>query len=145
MDVKQLMWELAGLYRISPCLEVGAGAQLTSVRPDINLTINTPAGPVPRSRSDTKTWTDPTLIARATFPLAEKWSLVARGDIGGFDVSSKFFWQAQLYAVYRLSPGAAFSFGYRAFGDDYESGSGTDRFLYNVTTFGPVIRFAFNF
>jgi hypothetical protein len=35
-----------------------------------------------------------------------------------------------------------FSFGYRAIGDNYETGSGTSRFLYNVTMFGPVLRVA---
>jgi hypothetical protein len=28
---------------------------------------------------------------------------------------------------------------------DYEKGSGQDRFLYDINTFGPVVRLGFNF
>jgi hypothetical protein len=28
---------------------------------------------------------------------------------------------------------------------DYETGSGDDRFVYDMTTFGPVLRFGFDF
>ncbi len=143
VDLKLLLWELAGLYRLSPWLEAGAGFQLTNIQSDLNLAINTPLAPISKSFNSTQTWTDPTIIARGTFPLTAQWTLVARGNVGGFGVSSKFAWQAQLYAVYGISETMAVSFGYRAFGDDYESGSGRSRFLYNVTTFGPVIRFAF--
>ena len=54
-------------------------------------------------------------------------------------------WQAQLYGIYRISDLMSFSFGYRAIGDNYQTGSGTSRFLYNATIFGPVLRFAFTF
>jgi opacity protein-like surface antigen len=145
VDLKQLIWEPDLLFRLSPWFEVGAGADLTSLKPSINLTLNTPLGPISRAGSLSTTWVDPTIVGRATIPLSVRWYLIARGNVGGFDVNSKFTWQAQLYAAYRISDLMTVSFGYRALGDDYDQGSGNRRFLYNTTIFGPVIRYAFTF
>jgi len=145
VDLKQLGWELALLYRLSPWMEVGAGTQLNNIESDLGLSFNTPRGVVSASRGLTQTWVDPMIIARATFPLAAKWSLMLRTNVGGFGIASEFAWQAQLYAAYHISKGSTLSFGYRAIGDDYRTGSGNDRFVYDVITFGPVVRFAFNF
>ncbi len=93
----------------------------------------------------TQTWVDPTIILRVTWPLTRQWYLQGRFNVGGFGVASQFAYQAQLYAGYRFSDLCAVSFGYRVVGDEYETGSGADRYLYHVTTFGPVIRFGFSF
>jgi hypothetical protein len=52
---------------------------------------------------------------------------------------------AEQHAQDGLSDSMSLSAGYRAIGDDYDSGSEVHRLLYNVTTFGPVIRIAFMF
>jgi hypothetical protein len=145
VDLKQLGWELALLHRFSPWLEAGAGTQLNNIESDVRLSFNTPRGVVSRAQGLTETWVDPMIIARATFPLAEKWTLILRTNVGGFGIVSEFAWQAQLYAAYHISNGSTFSFGYRAIGDDYRTGSGDNRFVYDVITFGPVVRFAFSF
>ena len=64
--------------------------------------------------------------------------------IGGFGIASDFAWQLQAYFGYRISRISQLSIGYRAIGTDYQKGSGSNRFLYDVTTFGPVFRFGFN-
>jgi hypothetical protein len=145
VDLKQLIWEPDLLFRLSPWFELGAGADLTSLKTGINLTLNTPMGTLFKAGSLSTTWVDPTIVARATIPLSARWHLIARGNVGGFDVNSKFTWQAQLYAAYMISDLMMFSFGYRALGDDYDQGTGNRRFLYNTTMFGPVVRFAFTF
>ena len=145
VDLKQILWEPSVLYRLAPWLEAGAGADLTNLKSTLNITLQNPLGQLSRSAGMTKTWVDPTIIARVTFPLSNTWSVVARGNVGGFNVSSVFTWQAQAYVVYRISDGMALSLGYRAISDDYHTGSGTNRFLYNVIMFGPVIKFAINF
>ena len=145
VDLRTLLWEPALLYRVTPWLQAGAGADLTAVQTNLNLTINTPLAPLSASRSRSNSWLDPTVILRGTWPLAQKWSLMAQGNVGGFGVNSRSTWQAQLYAIYRPTELLSLSFGYRAIGDDYDRGSGPERFIYNTTTFGPVIRFGFNF
>ena len=145
VTAEQLAWELAALRRINPWLELGLAAQLNSIQSELNLSLNTPGGPVPRDSKLTETWVDPSLVARTTFPFSQNWYLQGRFNVGGFDIGAKFYYQAQLYVGYHISDLLETSFGYRVIGADYESGSGADRFLYHVTTFGPVVRFAFNF
>lgn len=146
VDLKQIGWELALLHRLTDHIDVGIGAQLNSVDAGLHLAINVPIIGVVTNDFDQKhTWVDPTILLRGTFPLTDKWSISGRGNVGGFDVASKFAWQVQLYAQYHFSPNKYFSFGYRVIGDDYESGSGSSRFLYDITTFGPVARIAFTF
>ena len=143
---KQLGWEVDVLRRISPpWLEVGGGLLLNSIESAVSLVVNTPSGPQSRGDKLTETWVDPTLVGRATFPFAEKWYAQGRVNLGGFGIGSNFSWQAQADAGYHFSPLMLASVGYRVIGIDYDHGSGEDRFVYDVTTFGPTIRFGFEF
>jgi hypothetical protein len=54
-------------------------------------------------------------------------------------------WQLQADLGYRPSKSWFLSFGYRVIDVDYESGSGADRFKYDMQTFGPVAKIGFNF
>ena len=144
-EAKQLGWELAGLRKLNPWLEVGVGAQLNSIKSELDLSVQDSSGTIKKSGGLTETWVDPEIIARVKLPLSEKWSLQFRGNIGGFGIGSKFAWQLQGYAGYRFSKLFQLSAGYRVIGLDYEKGSGQDRFLYDMTTFGAVVRFGFNF
>ena len=98
-----------------------------------------------KKTSMTKTWFDPILIARIQGKSAEKFIYQLRGEIGGFGIGSDFAWQMQAYAGYRFSKLFQITGGYRIISLDYESGSGQNRFMYNVDTSGPVLRFGFNF
>jgi hypothetical protein len=143
--VKQWGWELAALRRLKPWLSAGIAGQLNSIKSDLDLTINEATGPAPRSNSFSKTWVDPSFVVAMKLPLAGKWDLRARGNIGGFGIGSKIYWQLQAYVDYHIARLFQLSAGYRAIKADYEKGSGSDYFLYNMTTFGPVLRFGFNF
>lgn len=144
-DEKQLAWELAILRRFLPWLEAGVGAQLNSIKTTIDLTEITDAGPEAFNGDLTKTWVDPSIIVRVKFPLSQRWFIQGRGNIGGFDAGSRLYWQAQAYVGYHISKVFQVSVGYRAIGVDYNKGSGDNRFLYDITTFGPVARFGINF
>lgn len=144
VDAKQLGWEIDGLYKALPWLDVGVGGVLNNVKSGLDLTLNTPTGTVNEKREITKTWVDPTIVARVIYP-TNKWQFQFRGNIGGFGIGSQLSWQLQLYAGYRFSKLFQLSAGYRVMGLDYDKGSGQDRFLYDVNTFGPVIRFGFHF
>ena len=145
VEVKQLSWELAGLRKFFPWLEGGLGVQLNSIKSELAMNIKTLNGSANRSGDLTETWVDPMIIARVKFPVGKKFLLQLRPSIGGFGIGSDLAWQVQGHATYRFSPLFQLSAGYRVIGADYEKGSGQDRFLYDVNTFGPVIRFGFNF
>jgi hypothetical protein len=85
------------------------------------------------------------IIARIKSNNVKKFNYQFRGEIGGFGIGSDLAWQIQAYAGYRFSKLFEVTGGYRIISLDYESGSGQDRFLYNVDTSGPVIRLGFNF
>ena len=144
-QAKQLGWELAGLRKLSPWLEVGGGILLNSLKSNLDLRFTDSSGTITKSKGLTQTWVDPTIIARITIPTKGKFSAQFRGNIGGFGIGSKLSWQLQAYAGYRFSKLFELQLGYRVIGVDYEKGSGEDRFLYDVNTFGPVVRFGFHF
>jgi hypothetical protein len=63
-------------------------------------------------------WFDPLVGLRLRF--------VVSGDVGGFDVGSKFSWQV-LGAL-----------DYEALSADYSQGSGLSRYEYDLTMHGPI-------
>jgi len=148
VTAKQIFWEPAGLYRVLPFLEIGAGARLNNIQADIDVRrfVIGPGSPTEEvSESGSKTWVDPIIITRLSADIRKKWLFQFRGDVGGFGLGSDICWQIQAYAGYRFTKVFQLAAGYRILSIDYDKGENTDRFLYNVNTFGPVIRFGFNF
>lgn len=144
-ELSQLGWELAFLARLSPWIEVGVGAVYMKIDAELDLTLDTPLGPINRRGDLSRDWVDPTVLVRATVPLGDQWFLLGRANIGGFGVSSDSVWQLQADVGYRFSDRVLMTVGYRALDYDYDRGSGTDRFVYDMTTFGPMLRVGFTF
>lgn len=144
VEMKQLGFEVAGLYRIIPFWEVGLGGRLNTLESVVNLERNSLEGPIPVYAKASKSWVDPIIITRLTTDINDKWLFMFRGDVGGFGIGSDLTWQLQAYAGYRFSKLFQTTIGYRIIAIDYDKGSGSDHFLYNVDTFGPVVRFGFN-
>ena len=114
VTAKQLIWEAAGLYRLTSCLEVGVGGRVNYVQTSVDGWINViPAGTEPISGRHHKTWFDPILIARFKTDIKDKWLFQLRGDLGGFGVGSEFTWQLQGYVGYRFTRVFQLSAGYR--------------------------------
>ena len=141
ITMKQTAWEVAGLKRITPWLEGGLGGRLVSLNTGLDL--DTPNEP--RSGDASKTWFDPIIILRSQGAIHDKWLLQFRGDIGGFGIGSDFSWQIQANAGYRFSELFQTTIGYRYISIDYDKGEHLDRFLYDVDTYGLVVRLGFNF
>ena len=141
ITMKQYAWEVAGLKRITPWLEGGLGGRLVSLYTGLDIeTINEP-----RDGSASKTWFDPIILVRSQGAIKGKWLLQFRGDIGGFGVGSDFSWQIQANAGYRFSKLFQTTIGYRYIGINYDKGEGLERFRYDISTYGPVLRLGFNF
>ena len=140
VEVKQTMWELAMMRKLKPWLEAGLAMQLNNISSKLDLVINGSGG----NRNLSETWVDPSLVVRLKWPV-NRWLFQFRGNAGGFGIGSDFYWQTQAYAGYRFSKVFVLSAGYRIVGFDYEKGSDSERFLYDMNTFGGVIRLGFNF
>jgi hypothetical protein len=146
ITAKQIGWEVSGLYSVTPWLELGIGGILNSINSGVDLNVNViGGGTTDKSKSLTQTWFDPMLIARVKSKSGEKFIYQFRGEIGGFGIGSDLAWQIQAYAGYLFSKLFQITGGYRIISLDYETGTGQDRFMYNVDTSGPVVRFGFNF
>jgi opacity protein-like surface antigen len=96
---------------------------------------------------ESQDWVDPIVGIRLRAGLTEKLSLRVRGDIGGFGIgsASDFAWNVVAFLGYQLSRRITLGAGWRILDIDYEKGSGSRRFEYDVTTSGPVVGLAFRF
>jgi hypothetical protein len=146
VNAKQMGWELAGLRRMNKWLELGVAGMLNALEVDMDINID-PIGGTPEtiSKSQSKTWVDPMLIARLSSNPAKKVTGQFRGEIGGFGIGSDFAWQIQALGSYRFSKLFDISAGYRAISLDYTSGTGNKAFVYDVITHGPTVKFGFSF
>lgn len=152
LGAKQFAWEVSGLYQVKPWLELGVGGLLNSLSLEVDVRFNNlNGGVVDVNRKNSQTWFDPMLIAQSRGKFNKDVFYVVRGEIGGFGIGSDFAWQARALAGYRFSRVFYITGGYRAIGLDYQkdnsSGEGlsNNRFSYDMTIFGPEIRFGFNF
>ncbi len=146
VTAKQFAWELAGMRNIRPWLDIGIGGILSVVKSGADINVKTPGGGTAnRNKEISATWYDPMLIARIKNAPGKKFLYQVRGEIGGFGIGSDFAWQIQAYAGYRFSKLFQMTAGYRVISLDYENGTGDNRFLYDIDTFGPTVRFGFNF
>lgn len=142
----QLGWELAGLYKIKPWLELGLGTLLNSMKVELDVNRNNLGGGTTNVKKETtQTWIDPMVIAVFKNLPGEKFLYNFRGEVGGFGMGSKFASQLQAYAGYRFFELFEVKAGYRIISLDYNSKGGADYFLYNVDSSGPVLKFGFNF
>jgi len=144
-DVSQLGWELAAMRRLTPWFELGVGMTYNKLDASVKITTRTLLGTTDRKAGLTEDWIDPTIVMRATFPINEKWFAQARGNVGGFGVGSDLMWQLQVDVTYRTSDRWSFAAGYRVIDIDYDQGKDAGRFLYDVRTFGPVLKLGYSF
>jgi hypothetical protein len=95
-----------------------------------------------------KDWIDPIVGAKLVLPIAEDWHLMTWGDIGGFGVESDFTWSATGvigydFTMFDLS--ASLYAGYRALGQDYSEGSGSNEFVWDMVQHGPIVGLSISF
>ena len=94
-------------------------------------------------------WVDPLVGFRIRQGMAPGQELFLRADVGGFDVGSKFSWNVVgAYSFdFAVRDGITYSgmLGYRALSVDFEKGSGTSRYEYDVIQHGPVVGLTLRF
>ena len=141
----QFVWEVAGMRRLKPWLDLGVGLRMMNITSSLKINVDsTIAGGGFRSTNLAETWVDPFVVGRVNVPVGKKWLLQLRADVGGFGIGSKFAWQTQADIAYQFSNLFQLGLGYRIIGVDYEKQDGSDRFLYDMDTYGPVLRFGFH-
>jgi len=140
-DGYQAGLELTGFRRLTPFFEILAGGRLNLM----GASVTSPTSVTLVDKN--KAWFDPFIGARFTLPNTGKWTVMLRGDVGGFGVGSQFAWQVRPTVAYSVSKHWAFGVAYWALGMDYVTGELGDQnyFKYDVTTFGPEIGVGYTF
>ncbi len=132
-------------YRLNDKFFAYAGLRYTDLEMDV--TVNT-TGPGPGGTlagNGGESWVDPVIGAVAELPLAERWTIALRGDVGGFGVGSDFAWQAIATVRWQASETIHVGGGYRYLDADYEDGEGASYFKYDIASAGPFLGVAFTF
>jgi hypothetical protein len=159
VDITEWLVEFGGTYNAARwplgtggsalALDILGGGRYWYVKTDVDVGINQTLGDFGRylssSISVTKDWIDPFVGARLIFDLPKNFMVVLRSDVGGFDVGSKISWNLAGYVGYNISRVVSLWAGYRALYVDYESGSGTDKFVFDTWMYGPAIGIGFRF
>ncbi len=95
------------------------------------------------ARSGVVDWFDPFVGARIRHQPHPGQEIILRGDLGGFGIGSQFTWHVlATYSSY-LGTHAGISYdgylGYKALSVDYDEGTGTGRYEFDVIQQGPVV------
>ena len=95
------------------------------------------------ARSGSVDWIDPLVGIRLRHQLAPGQQLVLRGDIGGFGVGSEFSWNLLGAYSWQIATRNGVTYagilGYRLLSVDYQTGSGVNRYEYDVLQHGPLL------
>lgn len=142
IDVDQLALAVAAGYALTDSLVVQGGLRYNDVSAEVEVT--GPLGNTADAETD-ESWVDPYLGVQYTMPLSEAWSLNLYGDIGGFGIGSDFAWQGLVNLRWQFSERAGALAAYRYIQMDYESGSGSGRFEYDMSISGPALGIVFTF
>ena len=136
VGLKVRLAEFSGFYRIqrgNQYFDAILGMRYVELSPKITPTWG------PTLLDESQDWTDPIIGGRYIWNFSEGWSVVARGDIGGFGVGSEFSWQAFGLVEWQPFKNVSFLAGYRALYEDYETGTGPGFFSFDSTLHGPVL------
>lgn len=128
------------LYRVNDNLELLGGARYNSM--ELALKSQFPAIDGLERKKD---WVDPIVGIRMTAPLGKSTQFSFLANAGGFGVGSDIAVQFRPMVNFGVSPSTTIDVGYQLFYMKYDKGSGTDRFLYDVVTQGPIVGATFRF
>ncbi len=116
-----------------PGLDLIFGVRYVALEASVRLT----PGPSAESR---KSWLDPLVGARFSHEFNDRWSVVLRGDVGGFGVSSELVTNVAAIFGFGITDAMTLRFGYRALKMDFED----DQFVLDAIAQGYVFGLTFD-
>ncbi len=155
VEVEMTLVEFGVLYRLLErpigaesgrtfSLDLLGGGRYTDL--EVELDIEGPFGVDP-SFDGSKDWLDPMVGAAVQVDLNEKLAFRVRGDIGGFGIgsASDLTWNLLAALGYEFSERTTLWLGYRILDVDYDEGSGSDLFEYDISMSGPIAGLSIRF
>jgi len=139
------MYQLSAGYRFGERVTVDliGAARYTQLDTDLDLVVTT-GGLLPggtRSLSANESWWDPVVGVRVIVPLAQRWSMVLYGDVGGFGVGSDLTYQAIAGINWQFSKHFSAKAGYRYLYQDFED----EGFVWDMAAHGPYLGLGIRF
>jgi hypothetical protein len=133
------------VYESNMNLDLVVGARYWSVDNNLDFkgagTLPPPLSLEGVSLDQKEGWVDPLIGVKGRVDINESFFLTGWALVGGFDVSSKYMWDAMGSVGYRFNDWSAATLGFRALGVDYENGG----FEYDVIQYGPMMGASFQF
>jgi hypothetical protein len=130
--VDQVIVEPSAGYRVTPFLDLLAGARYNSVAMELSF-----RGPLAAQEAGEKTWWDPFVGGRVILPLGDKFSVSTRFDVGGFSAGSRVAVNAEPLFNIRVGRRGTLSAGWKFYYVDYkDTGVG---FRYAALSQGPLV------
>jgi hypothetical protein len=145
LDLDQLMFEVDGGYELTDNFELVIGARYWDFDTRITLQGQGPTGTTIASSESSRDWVDPLIGVRVVAPIGDRWTFVARGDVGGFGVGSDFAWHVTAFFNWHFGENFSVLFGYRFFDFEFEDRGGADQLALDMQESGPGIGIAWSF
>jgi hypothetical protein len=130
VDVDQGTFTFTGMRRLKDNVDLVFGARWNALAGQLDF-----KGPVLAGTfNQTKHWVNPIVGLKIDQSLGGRYRFVMEGDIGGLGAGSDFAWH--LFPMFGIDVGkrTTLGIGYRVLSEDYETGSGNERFQYDVVT-----------
>lgn len=143
VDMDQGGFTFVAIRTLAPALDLRAGVVVNTLRGKIAF-----KQPINRELARNETWVDPLVGVNLHTPdRGGRLGFALMADVGGFGVGSDIMFNVEPVLVVRLTKGAGLAFGYRWIYMKYENAGDDDvrRFLYDMTSSGPLAGFIFRF
>lgn len=111
-----------------------------------SLTLNTPIGDATGKKN--VNWTDPLIGARFIYQFNKAWGLTLAGDIGGTNATTDYSYDLTGLIAYHPQTVMTYTtiyLGYRQLDQNYQTGSGTNKYVWDMKIRGPLLGIAFDF
>jgi len=158
VTINMFILEFGVNYRLGPyALSSTAGAMFPSVtvRPFIggrytylDGDLNVKGDGLP-SYDGSQDWIDPMVGVHTQWDINRRWNVVLGGSVGGFGVSSHFAWTGLGLIGYKFNFSKSVAgnvlLGYRALYQNYDTGTGSNRFEWDTYMYGPIVGLSIGF
>jgi hypothetical protein len=132
VDFNQTALAFYGSRTLGPALDVTFGLRINGLDGGIDF-----RGPLGVAVSQDKWWVDPIVGLLVQSPADRRTRFRLYTEVGGFGAGSDIAWQVFPSLGIRMNERVGLELGYRWQGTDYESGEGTDRFVWDTLMQGP--------
>ena len=141
-DLDQVILEADSGFALNERISILGG--LRYVELETAAHVSSPLGPMFATHEE-QHWIDPVIGIEYSRPLRQPWSVILRGDIGGFGLGSDFAWQGLAVVQWQSSPRFGLGLAYRHLDMDYREGKGAHAFEYDMAISGPAVGVVFTF